>query len=164
MRLTFEVKYQTTLFTRSKSWSDLEIAKTQLIYEFKGRTKVDMCVNPIVPCGRLHKNAAVLVSLWLMRVFNSYLCEYDKINKFQNYKYVSLCSVIEIFMLLTIVESQSVLLWSTEWLMGFNIIFFIHVGFMSVFNTHLNLYVDAFLWCQCQVLRNLKHDQNHVRN
>ena len=144
MRLTFEVKYQTTMFTRSKSWSDLEIAKTLLIYEFKGRTKVYMCVIPIVPCGRLHKNAAVLVSLRLMKVFNSNLCVYDKIIIFQNYKYVSLCSVIGIFMLLTIVESQSVLLWSKEWLMGFNIVFFISVGFMSVFNTHLNLYVDAF--------------------
>ena len=144
MPLTFEVKYQTTMFTRSKSRSDLEIAKTLLIYEFKGGTKVDMCVIPIVPCGRLHKNATVLVSLGLMKVFDSNLCEYDKINIFQNYKYVSLCSVIGIFMLLTIVESQSVLLWSTEWLMGFNIVFFTSVGFMSVSNTHLNLYVDAF--------------------
>ena len=92
----------------------MEVAKALLIYEFKGRTKVDMCVIPIVPCGRLQKNAAVLVSLGLMKVFNSNLCEYDKINIFQNYKYVSLCSVIVIFMLLTIVESQSVLLWSTE--------------------------------------------------
>ena len=118
MRLTFEVKYQTTMFTRPKSWADLEIAKTLLIYEFKGRTKVDMCVIPIVLCGRLHKNAAVLVTLGLMKVFNSNSCEYDKINIFQNYKYVSLCSVIGIFMLLAIVESQSVLLWSKEWFNG----------------------------------------------
>ena len=113
MPLTFEVKYQTTMFTRSKSRSDLELAKTLLIYEFKGGTKVDMCVIPIVPCGRLHKNAAMLVSLGLMKVFNSNLCEHDKINIFQNYKYVSLCSVIGIFMLLTIVESQSARDWRT---------------------------------------------------
>ena len=144
MPLTFEIKYQTTIFTRSKTRSDLEIAKFLLIYEFKGGTKVDMCVIPIVPCGRLHKNAAVLVSLGLMKVFNFTSCEYDKINIFQNYKYVSLCSVNGIFMLLTFVESRSVLLWSTEWLMGFNIIFFISVGFISVFNTNLKLYVDAF--------------------
>ena len=144
MPLTFEVKYQTTIFTRSKSRSDLEIAKTLLIYEFQDGTKVDMCVIPIVPCGRLHKNAAVLVSLGLMKVYNFNWCEYDEINIFQNYKYVSLCSVIGIFMLLTVAESQSVLLWSTEWLMGFIIVFSISVGFMSVSNTYLKLYVDAF--------------------